>query len=74
MKRSEVITKLVESIELMRGVDNGYYVYPEDNIIANIILSKLEEMEILPPNSTTAVRPYHDLSVRVMSRREWETE
>lgn len=49
MKRSEAVQKLLEAIELMRGVDNGYYVYPEDEQMADRLLAALEEIGMQPP-------------------------
>lgn len=67
MKRSDAITEIVKKIELMRGVDNGYYVYPEDDVIAETILSGLEEnVGMRPPYDSTL-----DDGVDTM---EWEPE
>jgi hypothetical protein len=43
MKRSEMLEIIIKELDLMRGVDNGYYVYPEDELIANRLLTKIEE-------------------------------
>lgn len=48
MQRNEIIQKLIEKLELIRGVDNGYYVYPEDHIIAEELLSVVEECDPNP--------------------------
>ncbi len=44
MKRSEMIKNLINTLELIRGVDNGYYVYPDDETFAKILLDKIEEI------------------------------
>lgn len=71
MKRSEMIQKIVEKIELMRGVDNGYYVYPEDDIIANTILTEIEDAGMPAPFC-------HDIYYKVWrnggSGNQWEVE
>lgn len=48
MKRSEMIQKIIEEVEVMRGVDMGYYVYPEDTQIAERILKVIEDNGMVP--------------------------
>jgi hypothetical protein len=54
MKRSEILKIIMDEIDLMRGVDNGYYVYPEDKQIADRILNVLEEAGMNPPYDTAS--------------------
>lgn len=49
MKRSEMLLKIRKYIELIRGVDNGYYVYPEDELFCEYILNAVEGAGMQPP-------------------------
>ena len=70
MKRSEMIKKIVKRLEIMRGTDDAsgylYYVYPEDDIIAEDILETIEEYGMRPPYD-----PSQDDGEDTM---EWEQE
>ncbi len=66
MKRSEMLSKIVERIELMRGVDSGYYVYPEDETMAKMILNEIEEAGMRPP--------YDASQDDEVDSEEWEQE
>jgi len=79
MKKSEMIEEIITSLELMRGVHNGYYVYPEDDLIAKAILDKLEKLGMLPPQiDNTHALPsggYLGLDAALTKGlREWEPE
>lgn len=69
MKRSEAIAELIRDLDLMRGVDNGYYVYPDERTIANTLLSKLESVGMVPPSYR-----YEDGDMGSCFRNEWEPE
>lgn len=76
MKRSEIIIKLIKEIELMRGVVDGYYVYPEDEQIANRLLTKLEKIGMLPPKTDWLVNNFPDKMTweQVNDYHMWEPE
>ena len=68
MKRSKMLEIIINEIELMRGVETvdverdpitgnvelqeSFYVYPEDEIIADRILKVIENAGMIPPINT----------------------
>lgn len=51
MKRSEMLRIIVDKLELMRGVQEGYYMYPETALMADMLLTELENNGMLPPDN-----------------------
>lgn len=77
MTRKEMVDRIKDRIESIRGVDNGYYVYPDDDSIAEQILNVVEDSGMLPPDTgkgypIETLTPTGNIDYGISKDNRWE--